>query len=519
MPARRLSVRKVREILRLKFELGLDNRQIARSCSIPHSSVANYLRRAESAGLAWPLPADLSETILEAKLFPCVSVDREIPLPEFPSMHAQLLRHKHLTLELLWQEYKQNYPEGYQRSWFSELYRRWAHKLDIVLRQEYKAGEKMFVDHAGPTVPVVDPNSSVIQEASIFVAVLGASNYTFCEAVWKRDLPSWIGSHTRAVEFFQGVAMVTVPDNWKTGVTNACYYDPDLNPTYRDWAEYYGTVIIPARVRKPRDKAKVETAVLIMERWILAALRHRTFFSLAELNDAIRELLTKANQKKFRKLDTTRQKLFEEVDRPALRPLPSSPFMFADWKDAKVHPDYHVEVDRHYYSVPYKYAGEDVEVRYSEKTVEIFLKGERIAAHARSYIPGKHTTVEEHRPKKHQDLQWTSSFMVEKGRAVGPATADVLQKIMDERKHPELGYRSCLGVLRLGKRYSAERLEAASRRAMVMNVCSYRSIKSILENCLDREPLTPLEVPAAHEEVHPNVRGSSYYHKEKEEVA
>jgi transposase len=267
------------------------------------------------------------------------------------------------------------------------------------------------------------------------------------------------------------------------------------------------------------DKAKVETGVLIVERWILAALRHRTFFSLAELNRAIRELLIQLNQRKFKKLDTTRARLFEEVDRPALKPLPATPFEFAERKKVKVHPDYHVEVDHHYYSVPYKYQGEEVEARFSEKTVEILYNGERIAMHMRSYIPGKHTTTEEHRPKKHQDLKWTSSFMVDKGREVGPATADVLQKIMSERKHPELGYRSCLGVLRFGKRYSNERLEAACRRAIVMNACSYRSIKSILENSLDREPLESVEIPAVHAEVHPNVRGSAYYHKDDEEVA
>ncbi|HVN81140.1 MAG TPA: IS21 family transposase [Terriglobia bacterium] len=519
MPARRLPVRKTREVLRLKFELGLDNRQIARSCSIPHSSVANYLKRAEAAGLGWPLPPDLNDADLESKLFPMAPANPEIPLPDFASLHAQLLRHKHLTLDLLWQEYKQTYPEGYQYSWFCELYGRWARQLDIVLRQEYKAGEKMFVDHAGPTVSVVDPDTGMVQEASIFVAVLGASNYTFCEAVWKRDLPSWIGSHTRAVEFFQGVPTVTTPDNWKTGVKDPCYYDPDLNPTYRDWAAHYGTVIIPARVRKPRDKAKVETSVLIVERWILAALRHRRFFSLVELNGAIGELRVQLNQRKFRKLEATRERLFEEVDRPALKPLPMAPFEFAEWKTARVHPDYHVEVDRHYYSVPYPYVHEKVEVRFSEKTVEIFRKGQRIAAHVRSAIPGQHTTLKEHRPEKHQDLAWTSSWMVDKGREVGPATAEVLQRIMEDKKHPELGYRSCLGVLRLGKRYSNERLEAACRRAVTMNVCSYRSIKSILENSLDREPLTPVEIPVAHSEVHPNVRGSGYYRKEKEEVA
>ncbi len=514
MPARRLTVRKIREILRLKFELGLGNRQIGRSCSVPHSSVVNYLRRAQAAGLTWPLPLDLDDVSLEAKLFPVVPSIREIPVPDFPSMHDELLRHKHLTLELLWQEYKQTYPSGYQYSRFCELYGRWAGKLDIVLRQEHRAGERMFVDHAGQTVPVVQRDSGEAREASIFVAVLGASSYTFAEAVWKRDLPSWIGSHTRTAEFFHGVAAVTVPDNWKTGVKQACYYEPDLNPTYRDWAEHYGTVIIPARVRRPRDKAKVESGVLLVERWILAALRKRTFFSLAELNEAIAELLVKLNERKFRKLDTSRAKLFQQVDRPALKPLPATPFTFAEWNRARVHLDYHVEIDHHYYSVPYQHRGAEVEARFSEKTVEIFLKGSRIALHARSYVPGKHTTLKEHRPEKHQDLEWTSARIVEKGQQVGPHTVDVLKQIMASRKYPELGYRSCLGVVRLGSRYSNERLEAACRRALAMNACSYRSIKSILEKSLDRQLMEPVEVPAVHSEVHDNVRGSDYYSRE-----
>ena len=512
-------MRRIKEILRLKFEFNLNNRQIARSCNIPHSTVINYLRRAEAAGVAWPLPPDMSDTDVEKLLFPTVPADRKVPMPDFEAIHTELLGHKYVTLELLWREYKRIYPEGYQYSYYCELYRRWAKKLDIYLRQEHRAGERMFVDHAGPTVPVVDRDTGLVKEASIFVAVLGASSYTFCEAVWKRDLPSWIGSHNRAVEFFRGVTEVTTPDNWKTGVKDPCYYDPELNPTYRDWAEHVGTVIIPARVRKPRDKAIVENGVLIVERWILAALRHRTFFSLAELNGAIRELLTRLNHRKFKKLDTTRARLFEEVDRPALKPLPTTPFEFAERKKATVHPDYHVEVDHHYYSVPYRYQGEKVEARFSEKTVEILFDGKGIATHIRSYVPGKHTTREEHRPEKHRDLKWTSSYMVDKGREIAPATAGVLKQIMEQRKHPELGYRACLGVLRFGKRYSNERLEAACRRAIAMNASSYRSIKSILENSLDREPLESVKVPAAHSEVHSNVRGSAYYHRKEGEVA
>jgi len=511
-------MRKVKEVLRLKYDLGLKDREIARSCSIPRSSVANYLIRAKKAGICtWPLSPDLSNEALEALLFPpneALVVVLSKNHPNFSWIHEELRRHKHVTLQLLWQEYKETYPEGLQYSWFCESYRRWARKLDVVLRQEYRAGEKMFVDHAGQTVPIVNRQTGEVHQAVIFVAVLGASNYTYAEATWKKDLVSWIGSHTRAVEFFKGVPVAVIPDNWKTGVRDACYYEPDLNPTYRDWADHYGMAVIPTRVRKPRDKAKVETGVLVVERWILAVLRHRTFFSLAELNEAIRGLLIRLNNRKFRKLDTTRAKLFETLEKPVLKPLPKDPFTFAAWKKARVNIDYHIEIHRHYYSVPYQYVHEQVEARISEKTVEVFLKGRRIATHIRNNTPGKHTTLPEHRPKKHQDLEWTVSRISAKGRAVGASTTAALERIMKSRKHPELGYRACLGVLRLGDRYSNERLEAACNRALAMNACSYRSIQSILKTGLDRQNLDPPEIPLIHRESHANVRGAAYYRKE-----
>jgi transposase len=513
MPATRLTMRKIKEILRLKFELKLKNREIARSCLIPHSTVANYLRRARDAGLTWPLLPDLNEEALERRLFadgPWART-REIRLPDFASVHDELRCHKHVTLQLLWQEYKEAHPDGYQYSRFCELYKRWVRKLDLILRQDYRVGEKMFVDHAGPTVSIIDRETGQVHEAVIFVAVLGASNYTYAEATWNRDLASWIGSHIRALEFFRGVTAVIVPDNWKTGVKDPCYYEPDLNPTYRDFAEHYGTVIIPARVRKPRDKAKVEAGVLIVERWILAALRKHTFHSLAELNRVIRELLIKLNNRTFRKLDTTRTKLFEELERPALKPLPPEAFTFAQWKKARVNIDYHIEIERHYYSVPYQLVHQGVEARISASTVEIFLKGRRITTHIRSLVPGKHTTLPEHRPKKHQNLEWTASRMIERGLVIGPSTAAALERILESRKHPELGYRSCLGVVRLGERYGRERLETACQRALAMNACSYRSIKSILKTGLDRQALEPVEAPRAHSDLHANVRGAGYY--------
>ncbi len=512
-------MRKIREVLRLKLGLGLKDRAIARSCSIPRSSVANYVFRARQAGLCrWPLSPDLGDEALEALLFPPAVTRVTSPkaaVPDFAWIHEQVHRHKHVTLQLLWEEYKETDHDGYQYSQFCELYRRWVRKIDVVLRQEHRAGEKMFVDHAGQTVPVVARETGEIRQASIFVAVLGASNYTYAEATWKRDLACWIGSHSRAVEFYGGVPFMTVPDNWKAGVKDPCYYEPDLNPTYRDWADHYDTVVIPARVRKPRDKAKVEAGVLIVERWILAALRHRTFFNLADLNQAIGELLVRLNNRKFRKLDTTRAKLFESLEKPVLKPLPSTPFPFAEWKTVRVNIDYHVEIYRHYYSVPYQHVHEELEARISETSIEIFRKGRRIAIHVRSNVAGHHTTLSEHRPKKHQDLEWTVSRIADKGRAIGPSTATLLERIMQSRKHPELGYRSSLGVLRLGNRYTSERLEAACRRAVAMNTCSYRSIKSMLATGFDRQPLDQLEIPAAHHEVHANVRGAGYYGKEE----
>ena len=513
-------MRKIREVLRLKYGLGLKDRAISRSCSIPRSTVANYVFRAKQAGLCtWPLKPDLDDEVLETLLFPPGITKLPVPKaaqPDFVWMHEQLRRHKHVTLQLLWEEYKQARPDGYQYSQFCELYRRWVRKIDVVLRQEHRAGEKMFVDHAGQTVPVINKETGEIHHTPIFVAVLGASNYTYAEATWKRDLPSWIGSHNRAAAFFEGVTSVTIPDNWKTGVQDPCYYEPDLNPTYRDWADHYGTVVIPARVRKPRDKAKAEAGVLIVERWILAALRHRSFFSLADLNAAIHELLIRLNNRKFKKLDTTRLKLFESLEKPALNPLPPEPFSFAEWKTVRVNIDYHVEIYKHYYSVPYQYVHEEVEARISETTIEIIRKGRRIATHVRSNVAGKHTTLPEHRPKKHQDLEWTVTRFTEKGRIIGPSTAILLERIMKNRRHPELGYRSCLGVLRLGNRYTNERLEAACRRAIAMNACSYRSIKSMLATGFDRQPLEEPDIPSSHQEIHANVRGAGYYGKEVE---
>ncbi|MFN2244442.1 MAG: IS21 family transposase [Anaerolineae bacterium] len=506
-------MRKVREVLRLKFDGGQTNRRIARSCQISRPTVADYLLRFEAAGLAWPAAAALDDATLEHKLFapasPAPSAQRAVP--DWRHVHQEL-RRKSVTLTLLWHEYKAAHPEGFQYSWFCDQYRAWSARLDVVMRQEHRAGEKLFVDYAGQTVEVVDRRTGEIRSAQIFVAVLGASSYTYAEATWTQQLPDWIGSHVRTFEFLGGVSELLVPDNLRSGVSKAHRYEPDLNPTYADLASHYGVVVLPARVRKPRDKAKAEAGVLLVERWILAVLRHRTFFSLAELNREIARHLERLNARPFKKLPGSRRALFEQLDRPALRPLPAQPFAFAEWKQVRVNIDYHVEIDGHYYSVPYQLVRKALEARYSERTVEVFHQGRRVASHPRSHLKGRHTTLPEHMPAAHRSYaEWTPQRLIRWAEQNGPATAGMVQTILERRAHPQQGFRSCLGIMRLGKRFGEERLEAACRRALTLNACSYKSIESILRQGLDGQAVPEqqeLDLVLEHE----NIRGADYYH-------
>jgi transposase len=470
------------------------------------------------AGLSWPLDPELDDAEIENLLFPVTqnSVVAKRQMPEMGYLYQELKK-KSVTLQLLWYEYKQANPDGYQHSQFCNRYRQWLKKLDVTLRQEHRAGEKLFIDYAGQTVSIVGPKTGEITEAQIFVATLGASNYTFAEASLSQDLPSWIKSHVHAFEFFGGVAQILVPDNLKSGVTNPCRYEPDINPTYQDLAEHYEATVIPARSGKARDKAKVESAVLVAERWILAALRNHTFFSLQELNKAISEKLPEFNNRKFQKLDTTRRRLFETIDKPALKPLPSRPYEYAEWKKARVNIDYHIEVYRHFYSVPYQLIKEQIDVRLTASTVEVLFKNKRVASHQRSCFSGRFTTLREHMPKSHQRyLEWTPSRIIRWAGENGPKTQKLLTRIMDSKPHPEQGFRSCLGIMGLAKHYSPERLENACNRALIIKGFSYKSVKSILKNGLDQQSLlfdqTETNTPLPHD----NIRGKHYYQlKEK----
>ena len=510
MAQKRLSMRKIQEILRLKHEAGLSNRAIARACSISKETVKEYLAKASEAGLGWPLKEEMSEEALESLLYPpLIQVEGQRPVPDWAEVHQELKR-KGVTRRLLWLEYKENESESLGYTQFCELYKRWAKTLDPVMRLAHKAGEKLFVDYAGLTIPYVNQTTGEQQKADVFVATLGASSYTYAEAQASQAMGSWIGGHVRAFEFFGGVPEILVPDNTKTGVTSPCRYEPDLNPTYQDMAEHYGAAVIPTRVRHPRDKAKVESGVQVVEYWVIAPLRKRQFFSIEEINLVVWEKLEELNLKEMRHLGKSRRELFEELDKPALKPLAERVYELAEWKRAKVSIDYHVEYAGHYYSVPYLLIHKTVDIRATENIIEVFYKGQRLASHRREDSRGRHSTLAEHMPEAHRRYgEWNPERFIRWAERSGSSTAEMVRTLLSARRHPEQGYRSSLGLLRLESHYGKERLEAACRRALGFGLHSYKGVKNILEAGLDK--VTQEEPVSVEAKKHSNIRVTGYY--------
>jgi transposase len=506
-------MRQVREVLRLKHVCGHSGHQIAVMVGISRYTVAEYLRRADVVGIRWPVPPELDDAALERKLFtpPFAPSEPERPQPDWPQVHAEL-RRPGVTLLLVWQEYRAGQPDGYGYSRFCDLYAAWRVRLSPTMRQTHPAGERMFVDYAGQTVEVVDGATGEVRRAQIFVAALGASNFTYAEARWTQALPDWIGCHVGAFAFFGGVARQIVCDNLKAGVTAACRYEPGISRSYQDMASHYGTAVLPARVRRPRDKAKVEVAVQVVQRWVLARLRNQRFFSLAELNSAIRTLITDLNNRPMRHLGASRRMLFETLERPALLALPSEPYAYAEWRRCRAGLDYHVEVHGHFYSVPYRLMRETIEARITDQTIELFHQGTRVASHVRSPRQHRHTTIAAHMPSAHRRYaEWTPTRLVREATAIGPATLTLVECIMASKPHPEQGFRACLGILRLVRLYGPERLDAACQRGLDIGARTYGSVQSILRNGLDRA-FRPEPVAEEPPVTHANIRGSRYYH-------
>ena len=507
MPQERLSVRKIREVIRLHFEAGLSNRAAARACRVSNSTVGDYLERAKQAGLRWPLPEGLSDAELYRRLYPEDSkpkTESDRPMPDWEEVHRELSK-RGVTLTLLWQEYREKHPNGYGFTQFRVYYQRWNKAHTNTMRLPHKAGEEMQVDYAGMTVAITNPETGEIRRAVVFVATLPASSYTYAEIQPSQELPHWLGGHVRAFQFFGGIPQTICPDNLKSGVKTPNRYEPELNPSYQELAEYYHVAVLPARVRKPRDKAQVENSVQNVERWVLAPLRNRTFFSVGEANRAIAPLLQALNQKEMQHLGKSRKQLFEELDQPALRPLPERPYEYAAWKSAKVNIDYHVAFEGHYYSVPHALVRQEVRIRAAENLVAIFHNGQQVAVHPRSQAQGRFSTRSEHMPPTHQFMSGMNEdwFLREAGK-IGPQTSAYVAALLKSRPFPQHAYRSCLGILDLARRYTHPQLETACQVLLAAHLLSYRDLKNELERLAAQ---TPEPVLPTHE----NVRGHSYY--------
>lgn len=517
MPKKGLSMRQIRELLRLRTcEPKASARALALRLGVARSTAQDCLKRLAAAGLSWPLPDEVTDDVLERRLFVHVGTktgERRLAEPDWPQLVKEMKR-AGVTLQILWEEYRQVHQGGYGYSRFCELYREFELRLSPTMRQQHVAGDKVFVDYSGKKIDIVNPETGEVVEAEIFVAVLGASNYTYAEATGTQSLPDWIGSHVHMFDYISGCPRLLVPDNLKSGVNKASFYDPEINRTYGRMAEHYGIGIVPARPYRPRDKAKVEAGVRVAQTYILGRLRNRRFFSLAECNQAIREVLADLNGRVMRRLGVSRRDLFLEVDKPALRALPASPYEYAEWKRARVNLDYHVELLGHYYSVPHGLIRQEVDARITANGVEIFHRGRRVAAHVRLYKTGAghhHVTLAEHMPRAHRHYaEWSETRFRSSAAAIGPNTEGFVIAVLASRKHPEQGFRSCIGILKRLRGLERERAEAACARALEIGALSSKSLGSILDHNLDKKPRrkTDADLPLFHT----NIRGSGYYH-------
>ncbi|HAU1564348.1 IS21 family transposase [Legionella pneumophila] len=507
---RPLSMRKIQEVFR-QHEQGHSNRDIGRSLNISSGTVSNYLYRARVAGLTLAEALSLGEQELYERLFlPSKASSTRRVLPDWECIHAEL-RKKGMTLMVLWREYRECHPDGVGYSQFCDRYKRYIKQISPVMRQVHKAGEKVFVDYAGMTVPWIEPSTGEIHEAQVFVASLGASQFTFVDITESQSLEHWISSHIRMWNTFGGVTKIVVPDNLKSGVSKSHRYDPDINANYQHVSEHYGFAIVPARAARPQDKAKVENAVGCVERQILAPLRHHTFTSIAEIKKAIAPKLAAFNQQSFQKMNTSRLELFEALDKPALHPLPSEPYHYAEWKKAKVNIDYHFVFDEHYYSVPYQYIHKTIEVRASGSMVECFHEGKRITLHTRSKKRFTHTTLAEHMPSSHKaHAEWTPERIHRWALKTGEDTARYIEYMIAARAFPEQAFRSCLGLMRLAQRFGADRLDNACTIALEAGMTRYQQVERLLKNNMDLVK-TPSKTTTPVISHHNNLRGSNYY--------
>ena len=503
----------LREIFRQKLTLERSHRDVGKALRVSVGKISGALARATALGLDAPTIEGMSDAALEAALYPKAVAACARAVPDCAALHIELRKPK-VTLALLHVEFIEQHPDGIGYSAFCDRYREWSKRTSLVMRQVHVAGDKLFVDYAGMQPKIVDPNTGEVTEVELFVAVLGASNFTFAEATHTQRVADFVGSVARAMTFLGGVPNAIVPDQLKSAVTGACRYEPAIQRATAELGRHYGTTILPARPKSPRDKAKVEAGVLVAERWLLARIRNETFSSIGALNARLSELTRDLNGRRMKTYNASRRDLFERLDKPALGPLPTTPFEVSTWKEVSLNVDYHFELDHHLYSAPYQLVQERLWVRATASTVELIHRGTRVDSHARSFVRGGRTTKPEHMPSTHRaQAEWTPSRILGwAGQEVGPSARALCEVILRERRHPEWGFRSCLGLLRLAKKYGNERVEKASARALCVGARSYRHVKTILQHNLDAAPLPAPDQPAAAGVMHENVRGREYYH-------
>ncbi len=512
MPAKReVSMRQLRHLLRLHHG-GVSAREMGRLLGVARSTIQDNLKRAAAAGLAWPLSDDVTDEVLELRLFGRAGVEtgqRRRVEPDWAAL-ARELKRPGVTMMILWEEYREINQDGYGYSRFCDLLRGFERRLSPVMRQHHVAGEKAFVDYSGKRIAIVDPETGEIHEAEIFVGVLGASNLTYAEATWTQQLLDWTGAHVRMFRFFNGSPKLLVPDNLKSGVNKASFYDPEINRTYGAMAAHYSVGILPARPPKPRDKAKVEAGVRFAQTYILGRLRALTFFSLAECNEAIKLVMQRMNERTMRHLGLSRRELFEKIERAALNALPSEDWEFAEWRRARVNLDYHIDVHDFLYSVPHALIRAEVEVRVTERIVEVFHRGQRVAVHQRRYMGRKHGTDPDHMPSSHRHYaEWTPDRFRRWAGKIGPNTEALISAVLASRKYPEQGFRTCLGILRSYRGLDAGRVEAVSARAVELGVLNGKGVASLLARKPD--DATANNDPPATLIDHANLRGPRYY--------
>ncbi len=513
MATERVAMHRLKEILRQKLVHKRSHRDVEKAVGVSVGLVSKIVKQAETLGLTAEDIDALDEKELESRFYGVrTPKDIERPLPDPAEIHVEL-RRVGVTLHLLHMEYLEKFPNGFQYSKFCNVYREWLAKRAPTMRQTHVGGDKTFVDYSGKKPHIVDPETGEIREVELYVAVLGASNYTFAEATYTQQVADFVASTVQAFAFFGGVSRAIVPDQLKSAVIVSNRYEPGIQRSFDELGRHYGTTILPARPGSPRDKAKVEVAVQVAQRWILARLRNQVFHTLGDLNARIRELNADLNARPMRLYKASRIELFERLEKPALRTLPTDAFEHAAWKKAKLNVDYHIAYDNHFYSAPHSLIHEEIWVRATSTTIEVFHRGARVASHPRSYVHFRHTTVTAHMPMAHQKhTEWTPSRIQGWAGTIGPMTEELTRAILAERHHPEHGYRSCLGLFRLAKRYGHDRLEAACARALGVSARSYRNVESILKNGLDRAPALDSASPTNSGVVHENVRGRDYYH-------